>query len=61
MNEDMKANYSLTHLSLPSFFEMDYPLPSGKAVSKGDRLALLEALGGRNQLTTILRRMATGS
>ena len=55
VNDDMKSNYSLTHLSLPSFFEMDYPLEGGQAVSNGDRVALLGALGGRNQLTKILK------
>ena len=57
----MKSNYSLTHLSLPSFFEMDYPLESGEAVSNGDRVALLGALGGQNQLTRSSKRLATGS
>jgi hypothetical protein len=55
LNAHMKANYSLTHLSLPSFFEMGYPVENGDIVSQGDLVELHEAVGGQNQLVGLFK------
>ena len=55
LNEQMRANYSLTHLSLASFFEMGYPVENGEMVSQEDLVELHQAVGGQNQLVGIFK------
>lgn len=47
---DVRVNYAITELALPSFFMMELPMGANQALSEGDRNALLGALGGRNAM-----------
>jgi hypothetical protein len=53
--EDFNSNYTLTHLSLASFFEMDYPVGEGEVVEVSDFEVLLDIIRGENHLVQTLR------
>jgi hypothetical protein len=46
----MKSNYSLTYLSLPSFFDMSYPAEDGEVLTDSDVAESLRQIGGQNRL-----------
>ena len=52
---EVKANYTLTDLSLASFFEMDYPVDQGVRVGDAERADLLRSINGENQLVEVFR------
>ncbi len=49
------SSYSLTHLALPSLFQMNYPLTEGP-VSSSDVRKLYQMTGGQNSVFNILKR-----
>lgn len=52
---EMTANYSLTHLSLASFFEMGYPVEEGVRIGVPEWADLLNVINGESQLVWLFR------
>jgi hypothetical protein len=50
VHSEMKANYTLTHLSLASFFEMNYPLGEDAKVGPAEWSDLMGTIRGSNGL-----------
>ncbi len=53
--ENVNSNYTLTHLSLASFFEMEYPVGEGAVVGGSDLEVLLDIIRGENHLVETLK------
>ncbi|MFQ5524163.1 MAG: hypothetical protein ACE5F5_11400, partial [Acidimicrobiia bacterium] len=50
VSDSMTANYNFTHLSLSSFYRMDYPLLEGQSAGDAEWADLLRAIRGDNPL-----------
>lgn len=50
ISSGMNANYTTTHLSVPTLFEMSYVLDSGEEVTDADLKHLYRVIGGDNRL-----------
>jgi hypothetical protein len=50
VSDSMTANYNFTHLSLASFYRMDYPLLEGQSAGDAEWADLLRAIRGDNPL-----------
>lgn len=53
--EDSTANYSITHLSLPSLLNMSYMHPDGATLGNNDLHHLADEVSGENQLVSTLK------
>ncbi len=52
---EMKANYTLTHMSLASILDMSYPLSGGVGVGEAEWSGLLNKVRGSNQLVDLFK------
>ena len=50
------ANYSMTHVSLASFFRMDYPVSDGARIGEAEWADLLQTIEGDNPFVATFRR-----